>query len=628
MQQDNELKWEFAETGGGQEIGINDPVISNFLGDVATKLVREALQNSIDAGTAKPVHVTFDLIKSEASKIPGIERLRHIYSLCIDHWSQKNKHTSDILNRLVTQVQKNLTVSILKISDYNTRGLTPDDYHNLFQVIGGNSKGEGEGGSFGLGKGAYFGASMFRTVFVSSKYDTDKVYFAGQTRLVSFTTENGKVMQSSGTYGHAAQKPVTDERLIPEFFKREEVGTNFYIYGYLGEGIFKDEIIKAVLDNFWYAIVKDNLVVSVCGEVINHKTLKDLIIDYSIKLGSEKDIYNGSYPFFMAYDSSETKLIEEDLPTLGKVKFYVLKNEAYPKKIVFVRKTGMVIQKKGRNAPYGYAGVFVCENAEGNEILRKMENPEHNEWRDDIAIASGKLDKKVANAAMKELNGFIVSTLKDLQEKDEGDELRITELDKYLWLPMDDDEPLLSKGVSEGAKNQSDKESAVEIAVVDSKKLNVISKMEKLNIVRKHIKGKEGAESEKLFVPGDGGGGGHKKNEGIEDPDGDLNLKQVVEFKYKSFAELNEQGEYENTLIIKAPKSKKLARVVVRVGTDNSLDEVIFWSVIDRENGNKYNFEGSVIKNVDLDKNGNKTLSVQFEDGNKYSLNVVAYELK
>lgn len=630
MTQDNLLKWEFAATGGGEETGINDPVISNFLGNVASKLVRESLQNSIDAGIERPVVVKFEMLISESSKIPGVEELRRIYDLCIKHWSDKNRDIEPIFKGIIKSINIDSNIPILKISDHNTRGLTPNDYHNLFQVVGGSSKGVGDGGSFGLGKGAYFGASRLRTVFISSKYEEDKYYFAGKSRLVSFADSNGVIMQNTGTYGYPAQKPVTEEKDIPDFFKRQEKGTDFYVYGYLEDKNWKNQILKSVLENFWYAIMQESLVVYVGDILVNHESLSDLMVKYVSEFNSKNEYKKCPFPFFFACKSPESKLIEGDLPTLGKVSLYVFKNEEFPKQIVYIRKTGMTIQQKGQNAPYGYAAVFVCEDVQGNEILRKMENPEHDKWDKDIAITSGKLDKYTANNAIRELNQFISNSLKSLQEINEGDELRIKDLDKYLWLPMDEDEPLLGGGVSEGSEKPSNTESAQEINKVDKEKTEVVAKKEKLKIAKKPVKGRLAEGEDDIIHGGNGGGGNRKKinQNGIEDLNGDSTIIQVADFKYRSFAELNESLEYEHTLIIKAPKSQKLAKIVVHVGTDNSLDDEAIKSVCDKDKKNKYDFDGSVIKDIELDENGEKKLLIKFNDGNKYSLNVIAYEHK
>lgn len=624
MPQNNLLKWEFAATGGGDEVGVNDPVISNFTGNITTKLVREALQNSIDAGVKEPVIVKFDIITTEALKIPGIEQLRSVYGLCVDYWSSKGKRLP-MFNILLGRIQKNLTIPVLKISDFNTRGLTPGDYYALFQCVGGETKPDGEGGSWGLGKGAYFGASAFRMVFASSKYDDNKYHFAGKARLPSFT-QDGKTMQGNGTYGYPAQKPVIEEQDIPDSFKREERGTDFYIYGYQGTGDWKKEIIKAVLENFWYAIMQNNLIVIVGGTTINAEALDNLMIEYFGKPKSKNEFLKSPYPFFLACRDENTSLTEGDLHTLGAVKLYVLKNESFPKDVVYIRNTGMVIQKKGRNAPYGYAGVFVCENTEGNKILCKMENPEHDQWNKDIAISLGKLNKNIANNADRELKDFVINTLKGLQEKDEGDVLHVKELDKYLWLPMDEDESLLTGSGSEGLEKPSNTESASEEMTVDKSKLEIISRKEKLVIDKKIVKGVVGEED--LFVKVGHGRGKRRRANGLEDPEGDKQVVQVTEMKYRSFAELNNFGKYEHTLIIKSPRNKKLAKIVVHVGTDNSLDDIDIYSAIDDDSKISLDIEGNIIKDIELNDNGQKKVLIQFNDHDKYSLNIIAYEYK
>ena len=66
-------------------------------------------------------------------------------------------------------------IPFLKISDYSTKGLTGNDYdkngtwYKLVKSRGSSSKTGGEGGSFGIGKGAPFGASDSTSCFLFNK---------------------------------------------------------------------------------------------------------------------------------------------------------------------------------------------------------------------------------------------------------------------------------------------------------------------------------------------------------------------------------------------------------------------------------------------------------------------------
>lgn len=64
MNKEKGLKWYFGPNGG-QTIGPNDAVRQNFKGNPYYYIVREAIQNSIDAvlDSKKPVIISFELIK-------------------------------------------------------------------------------------------------------------------------------------------------------------------------------------------------------------------------------------------------------------------------------------------------------------------------------------------------------------------------------------------------------------------------------------------------------------------------------------------------------------------------------------------------------------------------------------
>lgn len=227
----NKLTWEFAPTGGGDVTGVNDPVTSIFRGrgDLSYHLARESIQNVIDAkvnNTLEPARAHFSLLSLQPSNFPGFNELKEVLKSCRDA-DLKNKDSYETYSRLIEQISRDRFVQVMKISDYNTTGLTGDDedqngnYFSLMKAVGSTSKSGAAGGSWGLGKGAYFAASSFRTIFVSSVYDRNKMVFQGKARLRSFL-KDGKIMQGNGSFGLPEQKPIREKGLIPSFLNREE----------------------------------------------------------------------------------------------------------------------------------------------------------------------------------------------------------------------------------------------------------------------------------------------------------------------------------------------------------------------------------------------------------------------
>ncbi len=162
---DKNLKWHFVSTGGGDEDGLNNSKVEYFAGDYNYYLARETIQNSIDARKDKsqPVEVVFKLENFTAQNFPGVDQMRDILKNAIDYWkeSPETKTFLNSANKILSQKE----IPFLRISDYNTVGLngTDDDkkggWYSLVRSTGNSSKASGEGGSFGIGKGAPFAAS-------------------------------------------------------------------------------------------------------------------------------------------------------------------------------------------------------------------------------------------------------------------------------------------------------------------------------------------------------------------------------------------------------------------------------------------------------------------------------------
>lgn len=174
------IGWSFPENYGGEERGLNNAGIETFSGRKIESLAREIIQNSLDARKdyKRPVKVSFDLIQTRNSDIPQISEYKTIFSRCYDYW-EKNEKAKAFFTTALKMLQQE-QIPVLKISDYNTTGLTGAQldrgghFHSLIKSVGVSNKQGGKGGSFGIGKNAPFATSAFRTVYYST-YDIDQV---------------------------------------------------------------------------------------------------------------------------------------------------------------------------------------------------------------------------------------------------------------------------------------------------------------------------------------------------------------------------------------------------------------------------------------------------------------------
>ena len=170
------LDYEFEKVGSGDEDGFNDALMTTFDMDIPRAVARESIQNIIDAATVKPVVAEFQLLDKEIGTLPNLPQLRRRIKACREYFP----NAKDCVNffKSAQQMLNGDRINIMKISDYNTKGLTGKDddrngnYYAFLKGVGTTAKASQEaGGSYGFGKGSLFAASSLKMIFVSSIYD-------------------------------------------------------------------------------------------------------------------------------------------------------------------------------------------------------------------------------------------------------------------------------------------------------------------------------------------------------------------------------------------------------------------------------------------------------------------------
>lgn len=184
-------QWHFAEQLSGADIGPNEAMSENFKKNRYASLIREAIQNSLDAvdDVNEPVTVSFQFKKMDTNRFPNFFELREDIIGCINFYSgnrnAKEKYRP-MLEYVSPFVKQETTMPYLSISDYNTKGFyyQADDtnfpFYAFVQSIGVTSKNsDSAGGSFGFGKAVYFGLSQISSMHVSTRTKDGKCFFKG-----------------------------------------------------------------------------------------------------------------------------------------------------------------------------------------------------------------------------------------------------------------------------------------------------------------------------------------------------------------------------------------------------------------------------------------------------------------
>lgn len=651
-------KWYF-KNEGGNDVGPNDAIHLTFKGNPYYSIVREAIQNSLDAVNDDrfPVSVSFQYFDLDRVQYPSFFQLEEHINQSLEFYktnSDAQRLFGDMIKYLsgTEKGKKKLKVSCLKISDSNTKGMsfydgTDSPFYAFLRATGVSAKRlTGSGGSFGFGKGAYFALSPIKTVVVSSKDTSNNVFFEGATRLTTHKNEIGEKITAYGFYDNNNGEPVTIEENIPEIFKRTETGTDINIIGLWDEVDRNRLMIKSVLNNFWLAIHEHKLVVTINEVTISKENLEQIIDEYfptEFESGNATEIeswnpkpYNKAVKYAEAND--QFKVFSDVLGTLGKVKMYVFLEKGLPNRTAFFRKPKMVVFKRTNRKINGYAAVFICESEEGNNILRMMENPAHNEWRkENYPSDEGRLNK-LARKAENEYSDYVNAKLDSLAKLNTSKKVAFLGLEEFLSIPEDllekDDEAELSgentSNFSGATSNELSK---------DETGMQTTNKDEPITIKptireQSEVKEETGVEitedgEDNFTVGGDneGGGGDEPGNDDGETPEpGEQGNEQkhnrvLVKVKLKVAAQKENNILYHN-LIVNTEKDIARAELELLVSGDNDKDDGI--EIYSTDNGI---VQGNKLKGIAL-STGKNQIKIRFADNLKHSIKIKAYELQ
>ncbi|WP_024865627.1 hypothetical protein [Butyrivibrio sp. FCS014] len=391
-------KWRYISNNNSTIVGINDAGIETFTANMNKSLVRENIQNALDAilpGSDKPVEVEFVLFDVSREAIPDVDTLQDAIIKC-----KKSNVTEPDAYKFFEAAEKVISsenIRILRISDHNTIGLEGTDtcekgtsWSRLVKESGSSNKGQGSGGSFGIGKSASFACSDLRTVFYSSKDTRGLLSNIGVAKLVSFEDESVGGWTTGTCYYSDDNRFVA----IPELaafdasYKRTNSGTDIYVIGMHDVDDFEKTFIDAVLYDFLVSIVKGKLIVRVQDKIIDNKSLprymsainpyesdeaKELLDYYHIltsndptikEIKLDSKVYGEKYGF---KDGECTLLLKE--------------SEGLNRKVLITRRAGMRILEQNRiSGSIEFSGVMIIDGDNMNEAFKKMEVPSHDAW--------------------------------------------------------------------------------------------------------------------------------------------------------------------------------------------------------------------------------------------------------
>lgn len=451
-------KWYFADQPNVQEVGPNNAMEQSFKNHPYAALVRESIQNSLDAVLDKsaPVQVVFSFKEMNGCDYPEFFGLKDHIKGCLDYYPN-NDNAKAIYKPMMKFFADNThhdCLGYIRVSDYNTKGMsyekdkTDSPFYAFVRSAGVSAKDDtSAGGSFGFGKAAYYLLSPISTIIVSTCTSSGDKFFEGASSLCTHTYK-GKKKVAFGYYDDQDGKPISIEADIPAQFRRAEPGTDINILGfdmeYKNEAV--KEMIEAVLRNFWLSILDGKLEVNV-NDVVNitQNTIEGLMEEYfeGIEDNTRKAGYYNPRPYFNAVRFAQTSknylLFEKNLTLLGHVYFYVFKCKGAIDKIAYMRAPQMLVYSQKHKTNYGMYGVFYCNSEKGNDCLRNMENPAHNEWKV-TNWRDGKRQNPKARIVLREMDDFINDCLDKTFSLKDKIAIDIKGLEDFLYIPTSFDE--------------------------------------------------------------------------------------------------------------------------------------------------------------------------------------------
>lgn len=401
------IGWYFSDDLSPSDELVDKFADSKFGIDRWSSFAREIIQNSLDAqdDESKPVEVIFDLNKElSISDIPGCNRTKEILEKCMKAATNKQTKGSYKVGLDVLDKEK---IYCLKISDKNTKGVKTgrEEAWGAFVFDEGKSikQRPGSAGSHGVGKKVPFIISSCNTVFYATKnkYSVgDDEYsdclLQGKTTLISWTDNDGKRKNSKGWYGVIDESadpknrvnPIVasnDNDINPYFIRKDDYGTDVIIVGvniYDNEADVTASIISAVLENFFVAILNENLVVKVLDEVINKASFEKMFRKYYRTQSETKNGLEGCLRVYQGEANKSHKIYDKNANCLGRIDIYFgLGNEHNKKYYTIVRSHGMRITDYRLNkAGQPYTAVVYIDGKELNELLASLENAAHDSF--------------------------------------------------------------------------------------------------------------------------------------------------------------------------------------------------------------------------------------------------------
>ena len=404
--------WLSIPNGGLGEMGLNN-LGGNFKArNKMYSLVRESVQNSLDAkrDDADRVTMDFSCYTINPYDIPDVTRLRQIFSRCkegVENPIEKEFFEKG-MNETLYANGRNKTLGILKIGDHGTTGLTGIEtyapsgrFRGLVTSMGKGNSNAWRLGGFGVGKQALFLASDIRTVFFSTiDSETGFAGHMGVAILSSFrdptlgNTPDGLPLCANNTvyccnesYDPIRQcgNPAIPGQFMLASRDDKDFGTDVFIVGFDTRDKVKltHGILTVLLKEFIVAIDEERLeVVLPDGFTLRKDTLHDALERFEQGNPGKKDSrkIKGCYSLLdQPWIDSPRAHLDWQMPSFPAGAIQCKFAKAEEDSVCYVaRERGMFVHTfKNICGSSNCIGIAVIRDKELNAAFKAMENERH-----------------------------------------------------------------------------------------------------------------------------------------------------------------------------------------------------------------------------------------------------------
>jgi len=280
------MKWHFYRQDPTDP--ILNPIAGEFfsseaVGDAADALVRESIQNSLDARTDK----------SRENGVPSRVRIYLSEQECALPANMADKwfgsiwpHVGAPRNGLVDKPGKREACPFIVVEDFGTTGLdgdpaafsvdpeSPNNFLNFFRAVGYSDKGSHSKGSWGVGKTVFPRTSRISSFLGYTVRHVDQRRMLLGRSILKYHAVDGRPYKSDGYFGSSRDDgfvlPIEEKEVLAEFredFRLErdrESGLSVVVpwYSTTGDnGITTNAMLRAVVSGFFYPMLVGDLVV-------------------------------------------------------------------------------------------------------------------------------------------------------------------------------------------------------------------------------------------------------------------------------------------------------------------------------------------------------------------------------